>query len=132
MKKGILLHSELSAVIATMVHTDTLCIGDCGLPIPEGTKRIDLCLKKGVPDFLQTLDTVLLELCVEKVTIATEMVQKNVELYHAMQNKFDGVEIELVPHEKLKEMTGACRAVVRTGEYKPYANIILHSGVTFQ
>ena len=47
MKKSALLNSELSYVIAKMGHTDTLTVGDCGLPIPQETQRIDLALRKG-------------------------------------------------------------------------------------
>ena len=41
------------------------------------------------------------------------------------------IKVVYVSHEKFKEQTKACRAVVRTGEATPYANIIFHSGVTF-
>ena len=44
MKKSALLNSELSYLIAKMGHTDTLKVGDCGLPIPQETQRIDLAL----------------------------------------------------------------------------------------
>ena len=46
MKKGSLLNKEISSVIAGMGHTDMLTIGDCGLPVPENVRRIDLALKK--------------------------------------------------------------------------------------
>lgn len=131
MKKSELLHSELSAAIALMGHTDTLCIGDCGLPVPPEVARIDLALKKGVPGFMETLDTVLTELCVEKVIFASEARDKNPELYRTLREKFASIEIEEVPHEELKARSQSCVAVVRTGEYKAYANIILQSGVTF-
>jgi len=131
MKKTVLLNQPVSAVIAGMGHTDTLTIGDCGLPVPEGPERIDLAVKKGLPAFLDVLDTVLEELCVEKVTIASEMQGKNPALYAQILERFAGIGIEEIPHEVFKERTGRSRAVIRTGEYKPYANIILHSGVTF-
>lgn len=40
MKKTALLNSELSYVIAKMGHTDTLTVGDCGLPIPQDTWQV--------------------------------------------------------------------------------------------
>ncbi len=131
MKKTPLLNQPISAVIAGMGHKDTLTIGDCGLPIPEGPARIDLAVKKGLPAFLDVLDTVLEELCVEKVTIAGEMREINPALYAILQEKFAGIEMEEIPHEAFKEHTKESQAVIRTGEFKPYANIILHSGVTF-
>ena len=73
MKKGTLLNSELSSVIARMGHTDTLTIGDCGLPIRGQAQRVDLALIKGIPGFLDTLDAVLAELCVERAVLAEEI-----------------------------------------------------------
>ncbi|MEG1557578.1 MAG: D-ribose pyranase, partial [Oscillospiraceae bacterium] len=70
MKKNELLNDRVSAVIATMGHKETLAVGDCGLPVPKETERIDLALKKGIPTFIDTLCTVLGELCVEKVILA--------------------------------------------------------------
>ena len=131
MKKTTLLNQPLSAVIAGMGHTDTLTIGDCGLPIPEGPERIDLALVKGIPTFLQTLDAVLEELCVEHVTIASEMRTQNPELYEEIQKRFAGITVTEIGHEQFKLNSARSRAIVRTGEYKPYANIILRSGVTF-
>lgn len=131
MKRTMLLNSRISAVVATMGHFDTLTIGDAGLPVPEGPERIDLALKLGVPSFLDALVTVLSELAVQKVVIATEMQTINPELYAEMQRLFAGVKIETVPHEEFKKQTAASKAVIRTGECKPYANIILESGVTF-
>lgn len=132
MKKKTLLNQPISAVVAGMGHKDTIAIGDCGLPIPSDVARIDLALTKGVPPFLQVLDAVLTELCVEKIVIASEMKTVNPELYGTMMEKFSGlVEIEEIPHDDFKARTGKCKAVVRTGESRAYANIILQSGVTF-
>lgn len=131
MKKTTLLNQPLSAVIAGMGHKDTLTVGDCGLPVPKGPERIDLAVVKGIPTFLEVLDAVLTELCVEKVTIASEMRTNNPELYQQMQKRFAGIELEEIPHEAFKLKSRDSRAVVRTGEYKAYANIILQSGVTF-
>ena len=59
MKKTKMINSELSYTISKMGHTDSLTIGDCGLPIPDEVKRIDLALTHNVPTFIQTLDVVL-------------------------------------------------------------------------
>lgn len=131
MKKTRLLNSEISYMIARMGHFDTVCVCDAGLPIPEGPKRIDIALEAGVPSFEQALEAMLSELCVQRVFIASEMSSKNSELYRAMRERFTGAEIVEMPHGEFKVKTKACVAVVRTGETKPYANIILESGVVF-
>lgn len=49
MKKGVLLNSDVSAVVSRLGHTDQIAICDAGLPIPAVTPRIDLALTQGVP-----------------------------------------------------------------------------------
>jgi len=43
----------------------------------------------------------------------------------------ENVDVEYVSHSELKALTKGCRAVIRTGETTPYANIILQSGCIF-
>ncbi|KHO61398.1 MULTISPECIES: D-ribose pyranase [Thermoanaerobacter] len=130
MKKTDLLNSEISEVVARLGHTDLLVIADSGLPIPDGVKRIDIALTKGIPSFKDTLNTVLTELGVEKAYIAKEMIDKNNDLYLYLLELF-GEKLILISHEDLKAMSKNAKAIIRTGEYKPYANIILESGVEF-
>ena len=129
MKKTKMINSGLSYVISHMGHTNSLTIGDCGLPIPNETKRIDLALTHNVPTFIQTLDVVLEELYVEEAIIASEIKEKNPQVYEAIKKRIANL-IE-VSHEDFKVLTKDSKAVVRTGEYSPYANIILKSGVVF-
>ena len=131
MKKTKLINSEISYTISKMGHTDSLTIGDCGLPIPSEVNRIDLALKYGVPTFLETLDTVLEELCVEEIVIASEIKEMNEAIYNEILKRFENTKITYVSHEEFKKQTKESKAVVRTGECSPYANIILKSGVVF-
>lgn len=129
MKRHGILNSEISKVLADLGHTDTIVIGDCGLPIPPNVKKIDLALELGKPSFLEVLKIIQEDMVIEKVTIASEMKEKNPEIYEKMNQKF--AEIEQVPHEVFKEKTKQSAAIIRTGEATPYANIILHAGVLF-
>ena len=132
MRKTVLLNSNISAVISQMGHTDMITVGDCGLPIPEYVERIDLALKLGVPGFLETLDTMLEELCVEKIILAEEIKTASPAMHAEILKRFDEkVAVEYVPHSEFKIRSGEGRAIVRTGECTPYANVILCSGVTF-
>jgi D-ribose pyranase len=131
MKKTKLINSEISYTISKMGHTDSLTIGDCGLPIPNEVNRIDLALKYGVPTFLETLDTVLEELCVEEIVIANEIIENNEAIHNEILKRFENIKVTYVSHEDFKNQTKESKAVVRTGECSPYANIILKSGVVF-
>lgn len=131
MKKTALLQSDLSYIIATLGHMDTLVIADAGLPIPLETVRIDLALTQGVPGAVQTLKVVLAEMQVEKVILAEEAQDRNPGFLREVQELLPGVAVEFVPHVDFKTRTASARAVVRTGEFSPYANVILVSGVVF-
>lgn len=131
MKKATLLNANLSSVISQMGHTDTLTISDCGLPIRGAAERVDLALVKGIPTFLQTLDAVLSELCIERAVLAEEIRTVSPELHQQILKRLGGVPVVYVPHEAFKRQTERSKAVVRTGECTSYANIILVSGVTF-
>ncbi|WP_027626791.1 D-ribose pyranase [Clostridium lundense] len=131
MKKIGILNSNISSVISKMGHTDSLAIGDCGLPIPEETERIDLALIKGIPTFMDTLKAVLMELKVEEVQIATETMEVSPILYKEIEKELGNIKITFISHEELKNRLKNCKAVIRTGEQTPYANVILKSGVVF-
>lgn len=139
MKRGMLLNSEISYVISKLGHTDTLTIGDCGLPVPDGVQRIDLAVVKGLPEFMPVLQAVLDEQEIDKIILAEEIKNANKDLLEEilLLIKRTGVkegktiDVEYVTHEEFKKKTRDSKAVVRTGEYKAYANIILVSSVTF-
>ncbi len=131
MRKTSLLNSNLSSVISLMGHTDMIAIGDCGLPIPSETKRIDLALVAGVPTFLETLKATLMELEVEEVIIAQETKEVSPNTLSEIEKIIGNTKITFILHEELKLKLKECKAVVRTGEQSPYANIILKSGVVF-
>ncbi|HMM22564.1 MAG TPA: D-ribose pyranase [Selenomonadales bacterium] len=131
MKKIGTFNQPISEVIAGMGHGDTLVIGDAGLPIPAGVRRIDLALKPGVPGFMETLEVVLRELQIESAVAAAEMPGASADLYGRMTELLGATPLSLVSHEEFKTLTGRAAAVIRTGECTSYANIILKSGVIF-
>ena len=131
MKKSTLLNSDLSYIIATLGHTDMLVIADAGLPIPSSTERVDLALVRGVPGAIETLSAVLSEMQVERVILAKETQEINPDFEKSVRDLLPDVPVDFVSHDELKRLSANSRAVVRTGECKSYANVILVSGVAF-
>ena len=133
MKRNGILNSDISRVLSYMGHTDWIAIGDCGLPIPDEVERIDLALTFGEPGFMRTLEIVAGDMKVEKIILAEEIKEQNPEVLNQVEEYFSGqsVEVEFVSHVELKARTHDCKAVIRTGEITPYANIILQSGCIF-
>ncbi len=65
------------------------------------------------------------------MTIADELQAQGNDLPEALQRCFPGVAMTRVSHAEFKRMSARARAVVRTGECTPYANVVLTSGVIF-
>lgn len=139
MKRQGLLNAPLAMLIAELGHTDTLVIADAGLPIPPGVPRVDLALRPGLPGFLEVFDALSDELCLEGATLASEILEASPELHRQIEARLkalearDDVTLErtLVAHEDVKRLIPSARAVVRTGECTPFANVVLRSGVPF-
>jgi D-ribose pyranase len=129
MKKSGILNQPISAVIAALGHTDMVVVADAGLPIPPETQRIDLALKQNVPGFIETLEVVLTEMHVEGAIIAEEMRSHSPRTYQSLAERLGGVPIQTMTHEEFKKQLPDVRAVIRTGEFTSYANVILISGV---
>lgn len=129
MKKYGILNSSISKVLADLGHTDQIIIADCGLPIPDHVKKIDLALKLGSPSFSEVFEVILENMYVEQAVIANEITEHNEQLENIINNSINN--INYVSHEELKKQSNAAKAIIRTGEATPYANVILQAGVNF-
>ena len=128
MKRMGIINAPISSVIAQLEHTDMLTIADAGLPVPSTTHRIDLALKPGVPGFLETLEVVLIEMFVEKAYVSEEIITISPHIFAGIQALLGNVPIEPLPHVEFKKLTGSTKAIIRSAEYTPFANVILVAG----
>ncbi|MGI4855416.1 MAG: D-ribose pyranase [Janthinobacterium lividum] len=132
MKKTPLLNAALSRLVATLGHGDMVLVADAGMPAPHGTavEVIDLALTPGTPDIATTLRVLLAEMQVESHVVASETLARGDAWLQGLPDAAIGTRKE-VSHEALKQLSHRARAVVRTGECTPYANLMLVAGVTF-
>ncbi|MFF5535392.1 D-ribose pyranase [Streptomyces cinerochromogenes] len=129
MKKTGILNRHLAGALAELGHGHGVLVCDAGMPIPDGPRVVDLAFRAGVPSFAEVLDGLLAELVVEGATAAEEVRAANPAAAGLLADRFP--ELALVPHERLKELSAGARLVVRTGEARPYANVLLRCGVFF-
>ncbi|MFJ2744754.1 D-ribose pyranase [Streptomyces sp. NPDC087440] len=122
-------HPRLLEIITSLGHGDLLVVADPGLPVPSGVEVVDLVWRRGEPAFLPVLEAVLDELVLEHATVAHEATDP--DLLVVFDEQFADVTLDRVPHARLKKLTRRARAVVRTGETTPYANVVLRAGVPF-
>lgn len=131
MKKDRLLNPLILQEVAALGHTEYLCIGDCGLPVPKGVKVIDISVTAGNPQFLDVLNVVAEELVVESMILASEIKDKNPQLMQQVKDILENKPCKMVPHEEFKRLTEKAKCIIRTGETSSYANVILVGGVNF-
>ncbi|MDR1534760.1 MAG: D-ribose pyranase [Planctomycetota bacterium] len=147
MKTKGLLNSDLLRVIARMGHGDMIAIGDRGCPFPshDRTACIDLSVSRGIPAVVDVVKAVLEDLEVEKAIIADETGKVSPRIHEAFleilstkRNKGNPIAVEYIGHTEFKDLflNGSLRgremkAFVKTGEFTPFANLILVSGVDF-
>nr|WSY54762.1 D-ribose pyranase [Streptomyces sp. NBC_00886] len=129
MKKAGILNRHLSGALAELGHGDGVLVCDAGMPIPKGPRVVDLAFRAGVPSFAEVLDGLLAELVVEGATAASEVRGANRAATALLDTRFP--DLDLVSHERLKELSAGARLIVRTGEARPYANVLLRCGVFF-
>ncbi|MGW1621156.1 D-ribose pyranase [Streptomyces sp. NPDC002172] len=129
MKRAGILNRHLSGALAELGHGHEVLVCDAGMPIPKGPRVVDLAFRAGVPSFAEVLEGLLAELVVEGATAASEVREANPAAAALLDGHF--ADLALVPHERLKELSAQARLVVRTGEARPYANVLLRCGVFF-
>lgn len=136
MKRTVLLNRHLSELVASLGHMDEIVVADAGLPVPPGVKVIDLAVSPGVPRLADVLKALRSELVIETAIWAeeanpqvTSMMQEEVQAWNDVTGK--PVAVRNLSHASFKERSARSKAIVRTGEVTPYANIILVSGVPF-
>lgn len=147
MKTNGILHNDLARLVARLGHGDMLVITDRGFPFPrhEKTECIDVSVGRNLPKFIDVVKVVLKELEIEKVIIADETKDISPHVYQELKdvvflkkNKGNDIVEENIPHLEFKDLVlngslqgKEVKGFVKTGEFTPYANIILISGVDF-
>lgn len=130
-KEGIF-HPQLLKVLGEIRHKDMLIIADAGLPIPKGVERVDLGWKKGSPGYLEVLEEIVKVLAIDEAIFAEEALEVSKELHEkALEILPEGLPVSYVPHTQLKEISKNAKAIVLTGEFTGYTNVILVAGCAY-
>ncbi len=128
MKRTGILHRELSDAVASLGHYDLVVLSDAGLPVPPAARRVELALAPDLPGVPQVLEVLLQEMLIEKVTRASEQAMVSPRLHARIDDLLAGTPIEDVPHAEFRVLAATAKVHIRTGDFTPYANLILTAG----
>jgi D-ribose pyranase len=102
---------------------------DSGFPIPKEVDVIDISLGENNPMVL-TVPAELKKFCsVEKMILANQTKETSPSLFDAISQFFgEDIQVETIDHSELKRLSKTVKAVIRTGDFTAYGNVILVSG----
>ena len=129
MKEIGIVNRELSRVLSAQGHGDFLMVVDAGFAIPKGADVVDISLTENCPMLIDTLRELKKFFSVEKLIFADKTKEVSPSLFENISGLFGhDVPVELVSHPQLKQLSANVKAVIRTGDFTAYANVILVSG----
>ena len=131
MKKTGILNRDVSALVAQMGHYDTLVISDAGFSAPPGVRCIDLAMAAGSPTVDEVVAMVAQELQVERFHFADEASEGFGDRAADINAVLPDAEAVSIPHVEFKKLAVGARGMIRTGDFRGYANIMLVSGVVY-
>ncbi len=129
MKRRGMLNHQLAGIIAAMGHTDMVVVADAGLPVPPGVATVELAVVAGMPPVADGARRHRRR--TPGGSADGRRGSARPRSGDAVQARFSAATLTRLPHETFKQRMAHARAVVRTGACTPYANVILHAGVTF-
>ncbi|MEI6177609.1 MAG: D-ribose pyranase [Verrucomicrobiota bacterium] len=129
MKEVGIVNRELARLISEQGHGDLLMVVDAGFAIPKGADVVDISLSENCPMVIDTLKELKKFFSVEKLIFANDTKSVSPTLFNNIRKLFGkSMPVEMVTHPQIKEMSHKVKAVIRTGDFTAYANVILVSG----
>jgi D-ribose pyranase len=129
MRETGIVNNEISDVFSMMGHMDELIVCDAGFPIPLGVRTVDISLAKNRPTVLQMLKELKRHFSVEKLVMANETKETSPARFDAIIEIFGkDMPVETMPHTEFKKHSMSVKAVIRTGDFTAYSNVLLVSG----
>jgi D-ribose pyranase len=129
MRETGIVNREISDVLSTLGHMDELIVCDAGFPIPPGVRTVDISLAENKPTVLDALEEIKKHFSVEKLVMAQETKDVSPSKFKAIVKVFGkDMPVDTMPHSEFKQRSKTVKAVIRTGDFTAYSNVLLVSG----
>jgi len=129
MKEVGILNSRIAKIISEQGHGDLLMVVDAGFAIPKGIEVVDISLSENTPMVLEVLDELKKFYSVEKMILAQQTKNANPVFASKVSSVWgEDMDVEVIEHLELKKKAKEVKAIIRTGDFTAYGNVILVSG----
>lgn len=123
------LNRGIAKAISEQGHGDLLMVVDAGFAIPKGIECIDVSVSENKPMVLDVLAELRKYHSVEKMIMANQTKEISPTLFDKISGAFgENMSVETIEHPELKQLVKTVKAVIRTGDFTAYGNVILVSG----
>jgi len=133
MRKFGILNRKLNDALSALGHGDICLITDAGYPLPygaqPGTISVDLAITQDLPDIPTILKLVNDEIIYEECYVATNQRDYNPVLFEAVTSIVKRCDVEAIDHDDIMAMGKRAKVIIHTGNFSPWGNIALVSGV---
>jgi len=129
MRETGIVNREICDVLSMMGHTDELIVCDAGFAIPPRVRTVDVSLAENKPTVLEVLEELKKHFSIEKLVMANETRQVSPTRFKAIVDVFgEDMPVETISHSDFKLRSRSVKAVIRTGDFTAYSNVLLVSG----
>lgn len=129
MKEIGIVNRSIAKIISEQGHHDSLMVVDAGFAIPKEVEVVDISLGENNPKVVEVLYELKKYFSVEKIILAKQTQQTSPTLLKEITKVWSNeVESELIEHTELKQMAKNVKAVIRTGDFTAFGNVLLVSG----
>ncbi len=127
LKTGIL-NPAINSLLSRVRHTNTLVLADRGFPFWPGLETVDISLVDDIPRVEDVLRAIRRNFVIGRVYMAQEFDAYNdADKHRELTETLTGLTVVVEPHTRLKKRVPQAVGLIRTGDTKPYANLILES-----
>ena len=124
-----IINRSIAKALSEQGHGDLLMVVDAGFAIPREAEVIDISLGANNPMVLTVLAELKKYYSIEKMFMANQTKETNPTLFDKISKSFgDSIPVETIEHAQLKQMAKTVKAVIRTGDFTAFGNVILVSG----
>jgi len=129
MRETGIVNKDICDVFSMLGHMDELIVCDAGFPIPLGVRTVDVSLAENKPTVLELLEELIKHFSVEKLIMANQTKEVSPSRFQAITELFGSdMPVETMDHSKFKQRSKSVKAVIRTGDFTAYSNVMLVSG----
>jgi D-ribose pyranase len=124
-----ILNPQILSLLARVRHTNALVISDRGFPFWPQIETVDISVVDDLPTVLQVLVALRGNFNAMQAFMAREFQKNNSPATRAAFAKgLAGIPVKFEPHVQFKKRVPGAIGLIRTGDTKQYANLILISG----